>query len=349
MGLTFIAFEGYEIIAQSGEEVKNPSRNIPLAIFGSIIIAVSIYLLIAFVVLGALEPPPGMAVYEYLGTLGELGMAEAAGQLMPYGKTILLLAGLASTMSALNATIYSSSRVSFAMGRDGNLPPLFGRIHPMTRTPHYAVFLSGALIVLMAVTLPIADVAASADIMFLLLFMMVNYSLLSLRKRRPDLDRKFMVPLVPYLPWIAIAATVALSLTLFELSPIAWLTTIIWIGGGLVLYFGYSINQQAAREEEERPILLEEVVAVKAYTVMVPVAGIQEAHSLGRLGALLAAVRDGELFALHVIRVPKALTIGEGRVFLRRGRAVLEAAIEEGKAFDVPVRTMIRATLLRRS
>ncbi|GAB4560887.1 MAG: amino acid transporter [Anaerolineae bacterium] len=342
MGLTFIAFEGYEIVAQSGEEVIDPGRNIPRAIFASIGIAVSIYLLISIVVLGALEPPPGMAIYEYLGSLGELGMAEAAGQFMPHGKVILLLAGLASTTSALNATIYSSSRVSFAMGRDGNLPPLFGQIHPETRTPHFAILFSGALIVLMAVALPIQDVAASADIMFLLLFMMVCYSLIQLRERRPDLDRRFKVPLFPYLPWLGVFLCVALSLTLFELSPIAWVTTAVWILAGVVIYFTYSIRQQERIEREEQPILLEEIVAVKEYSVLVPARDQRQAYSLGRLGAILASARDGELFALHVVRVPRAIGIMEGRLFLRQGRAILDAAIEHGKAFDVPVRAMVR-------
>ncbi|MDQ4076342.1 MAG: amino acid permease, partial [Chloroflexota bacterium] len=308
----------------------------------SIIIAVVIYLLVAFVVLGALTPPAGLSIYQYLGQLGELGMAEAAGQFMPYGKVILLLAGIASTMSALNATIYSSSRVSFAMGRDGNLPRIFGQIHPIMRTPHWAVFISGALIILMAIALPIEDVAASADIMFLLLFMMVCYSLITLRERRPDLDRSFMVPFFPYTPWIGIILSILLSLTLFELSPVAWITTLLWIGAGFLLYFGYSEKQQEAMEAERRPILLEEVVAVKEFSVMVPVSDIGQAQSLGRLGALVASIHDGELFALHVVRVPQALSISEGRVFLRQGRGVLDAAVEVGKSIDVPVRTMLR-------
>nr|WP_290665974.1 amino acid permease [Ardenticatena sp.] len=342
MGLTFIAFEGYEIIAQSGEEVKDPAHNIPRAIFLSIVIAVAIYLLVAFVVLGAIEPPPGTPIYKYLGQLGELGMAEAAGQIMPYGKVVLLLAGLASTMSALNATIYSSSRVSFAMGRDGNLPEIFGRIHPITHTPHWAVFISGALIIGMAIALPIEDVAASADIMFLLLFMMVCYSLITLRERRPDLDRQFMVPFFPYLPWLGIVLCLLLSLTLFELSPIAWYTTLGWIFAGVLIYFGYGVRQRERRAAEEHPILLEEVVAVKEYSVMVPVSDLGQADRLGELGAILAKVHDGELFALHVVRVPRALTISEGRVLLKERRHVLDLAIAKGKQYDVPVRTMIR-------
>ena len=114
MGLTFIAFEGYEIIAQSGEEVINPMHNIPRAIFISIAIVVVIYVLVAFVALAAVIPPEGITVWDYLATEKEVSIVRAAEQSMPAGGILILISGLASTMSALNATIYSSSRVSFA-------------------------------------------------------------------------------------------------------------------------------------------------------------------------------------------------------------------------------------------
>lgn len=135
MGLTFIAFEGYEIITQSGEEVRNPARNIPRAIFISIGVAVPIYVLVAFVLLGGVTPPGDQSVPAYLGSLEELGLAAAAGQLMPYGYVVTLIAGMASTASALNATIFSSSRVAFAIGRDRKLPGVFGRVGSRTEAP----------------------------------------------------------------------------------------------------------------------------------------------------------------------------------------------------------------------
>jgi amino acid transporter len=137
MGLTFVAFEGYEIIAQSGEEVKSPDRNIPRAIFLAIVIVVVIYLAVAFVSIGALQQTSGLSNWLYLGENGERAMIETARAIMPYGALLMILGGLASTMSALNATIYSSSRVSFAMGRDRDLPAVFGRIHSHNKTPHW--------------------------------------------------------------------------------------------------------------------------------------------------------------------------------------------------------------------
>lgn len=91
MGLTFIAFEGYEIIVQAGEEVKDPRRNIPRAVFWSIAIVVPIYILVAFVALGAVEPQSGQASWQWLGSHAEIGLVEAARQFMPFGTFLLLL------------------------------------------------------------------------------------------------------------------------------------------------------------------------------------------------------------------------------------------------------------------
>lgn len=340
MGLTFIAFEGYEIIAQSGEEIKNPKRNLPLATFISIGIVVVIYIVVAFVVIGAITPPEGMRTYQFLGEKGEVAIVEAAAQVMPFGAIILLISALASTMSALNATTYSSSRVSFAMGRDYNLPKLFSKIHPLRHTPYWAITISGVFIVAMAWSLPIEDVAAAADLMFLFLFVQVNVSVMRLRLRRPDLDRGFITPFFPVIPILAIVAMIALAIFLYTFSPIGWYVAAAWIVGGLLLYWGYF----TVVEEKERPkeILLEEVLVSKDYSVLVPVATGGQARILGWIGAILAKNYDGEVLALNVARVPPQLELSEGRSFLREGRPALEAVIEQARQFDVPVHTMIR-------
>lgn len=318
MGLTFIAFEGFEIIAQSGEEVKNPTRTIPLAIALSIIVAVSIYLLTALVVMGAIQSPdPDQPVYAFLAQMGELGMVEVAAQIFPAGgKFILLLAGLASTTSALNATLYGSSRVSFAMGRDGNLPPLFSRIHPKTMSPLMAVAFSGLLVIIMAIALPIEDVAASADIMFLLLFMMVCYSVISLRTRRPDLERKFKLPFTPFLPWLGIGICALLALSLLRLSLLAWGVTLFWIAIGLFIFLAYLLPNQTKWETDPNRVLSERRSSLRfaeatagLNTVLVPVKDKYMASSLGFLGTIIAQQRGNELFALHVVKAPDRETV----------------------------------------
>ena len=340
MGLTFVAFEGYEIIAQSGEEVKDPGRNIPRAIFLAIAIVVVIYLAVALVSIGALQQNTGLPNWIYLGENGERAMVETARAIMPYGALIMVLGGLASTMSALNATVYSSSRVSFAMGRDRDLPAIFGRIHSRNKTPYLAIWISGILIMLVAVWLPVADVASGASITFLLLFLMVNIALIRMRKTHPDLKRPFRAPLVPWLQYLSIAAQLVLAIELAKLSPIAWVVTGIWLALGLVVYYQHGAVQEAAKEEDT--VLLEETVAAREYSVLLPVANEASARQLARIGALFAQVNHGELFALHVIRVPPQMGVSDGRAFLRQGRPILEEVISTGRTFDIPVRTMLR-------
>jgi amino acid transporter/nucleotide-binding universal stress UspA family protein len=340
MGLTAIAFEGYEIVAQAGEEVVNPGRNVPRAIFLSIVIVVSVYLAVAFALLGAMQTPDGSPTWQFLGQHAEQAVVEAADRLMPFGTIVLLVGGLMSTLSALNATLYSSSRVSFSMGRNRDLPDVFGRIHPVRHTPHWAIFFSGVLVILMAVLLPIEDVASAADIMFMLLFTMVNLSVITLRRRRDDVERPFKVPLMPLLPILGIISQLVLSVYLFNLSPIAWYATLVWIGLGMLFYLGY-VRRTEAMPEPIR-IIHEEIIAVTDYSVLIPVAGAPQARLLGILGSAVAKDRGGEVFALHVVRVPRQLGITDGRFFLRQGKPVLETVIEEAGKRDVPVHTMIR-------
>jgi amino acid transporter/nucleotide-binding universal stress UspA family protein len=343
MGLTFVAFEGYEIIAQSGEELVNPERNLPRAIFYSIIITVAIYLLVAFVAIGALIQDSGLPNWAFLAQEGELAMIRTADSIMPLGigAIVIILGGLASTTSALNATIYSSSRVSFAMGRTGDLPRIFGRVHARNRTPYIAIYASGGLIILFATLLPIQDVASGASLTFLLLFLLVNISLLKLRQNQPDLPRAFRVPFVPVLPIFAIVVQGALALTLFNVSWIAWIVVIAWFIFGSFVF--RQLGKRAAEAEEADTILLEETIATsRDYSILLPVASAANVRRLARLASTLAYEQQGEIFALHVIRVPQQLSLRDGRTFLKHSRPLLEEAIIIGKEYNVPVRTQVR-------
>lgn len=347
MGLTYIAFEGYEIIAQSGEEVRNPRRNIPMAIIISIVVVIPIYCLVAFVCLGAVTPPEGATAWGHLGDKGELGVVEAARQFMVGGKfiggLILLLGGLFSTISALNATVYSSSRVSFAMGRDGNLPKAFASVHEVRRTPHVAVLVSGALIAFMAVALPIADVAASAAVMFLTMFALVNISVIVLRRRRPDLKRSFRVPLMPYIPAAAAITSTCLTVALFVESPKATIVTVVWLAIGLVVHRFFA-RQQAIERRRLAPVVFERApVHTSKYRALVPLARPEHIDDLMLVGAALARYNEGEVAALNVITVPEVLPIEEALRFQESAEKLLDQAQEAAQRHDVPVRGLARA------
>jgi amino acid transporter len=235
MGIIFIAFEGYEIIAQTREEIVAPARTIPRAIFTAIGIACFLYVSVAIAMLSAVTPPEGVALHRYLGSLGEMGLVKAAGVLLPAGEEVLLLAGLASTASALNATLYSASRIALAMGRNEDLPKQIGRVHPQHRTPVAAIGLTALACALAASGLPLREVAAAANLLFFAVFMSVAITLIRLRQSRPALPRPFRVPFVPWWPATVIIGGVLLAVPLLELSARGWAFAAAWLGLGFLL------------------------------------------------------------------------------------------------------------------
>ncbi|MDS0242284.1 MULTISPECIES: amino acid permease [unclassified Haloferax] len=365
MGFTYIAFEGYEIIVQSGEEVVDPGTNVPKAVFYSMAIVVPIYVLVAFAAIGGIDVTAELAsraglttaapTWQVLGNLGELGIIEAAGQFVPYGVPLLLFAGLAATMSALNATIYSSSRVSFAMGRDRVLPGFFGRIHGDKRTPHWAIGLSAVLIGLMAVLLPIESVAAAADIMFIFLFIQVNWTVVKMRATHPDLPRTYEIPYMPWPPLIGIVLQFILTpflLLELGLTPglgagsegfVALVTTAVWMALGLVVYYGYSEGKEAEKLEEETPtVVTERAPERRESQVLVPIANPDNAAQLMRTAIDVARDRDAEILVMSAVEVPSQTPISEGRRFVDEKRETISSVMELATDADVPVSGTVR-------
>ncbi len=200
LGLTFIAFEGYEIIVQTGEEVKNPKKNIPKAIFISLGVVTALYIAFTFVFVGGLNPAEiGKVSWKFIGDFKELGIVEGAKFLLPFGALIVLVGGIVSTLSALNAVTFSSSRVAFAMGRHYNLPQIFSAIHLKHHTPYLAISASGFIMLIFAVLLPLVQIALAASVMFLFLFAQVNMAAIKIRRLYgKNLDYGYKTPFFQY-------------------------------------------------------------------------------------------------------------------------------------------------------
>lgn len=343
MGLTFIAFEGYEIIAQCGEEVKRPKRNIPLSIFLSLIIVVPIYVLVGFIAIAAVVPGEGFAtVYAYLGALKELALVKAADQFMRFGGLIFIVGGLLATMSALNATVYSSSRVSFAMGRDHNLPAIFGRVHRKTKTPHWAVLISGIFIAVMAAVLPIEQVASATDAMFLFLFILVNLAVVNLRRHRPDLDRGFRVPFSPFVPILAVILNLCLAGFLLIHYRLGIMVTMGYIVCGMAVYYAYSRRRET--KATELPTILEHLPIEdrSKKRILVPLANPATVGTLTRFATEIAPAMNASVRHLHVIQVPPQLPLKEGHKFLDSGRGLIDQAGRMAAAAEVPSGGLIK-------
>jgi len=232
------------------------------------------------------------------------------------------------------------------MGRDHNLPGIFARIHRAKRTPHMAVFISGGLIVLMAVTLPIEDIASATDAMFLLLFIFVNLAVINLRKNRPDLDRGFRVPLFPALPVVATLLNLCLAVFLFFYRPLGVWVCIGYILLGIAIYYLYSRRKEFAAKAEpvihaEHPVFHPDPCH---FHILVPVANAQNVEHLQSLAIRLARTHDADITVLNVIRVPAQLPPSEGRKYLSGARKIMDSAIHMAEAEEIPVYSVVKVS-----
>ena len=240
MGLTFIAFEGYDLITTVTEEVENPRENIPKAIFLSLIATVIVYLAVVTVAIGTLGA-------EGLAEAGEAGIAAAATSFMPTGLPVIQNGGalivfgaVFSTLTALNAVVIASSRVAFSMGREDQLLPSFGQIHHRYGTPFVAI-LASAVVMLGSVALPTQSAGNMSSLFFLLSFIVVNGSVIKLRRERPNMNRPYEMPFYPVPPIVGIVLNLALAVVLVEYlvrtDPLALVLSVAWIllGGAVYL------------------------------------------------------------------------------------------------------------------
>ena len=245
MGLTFIAFQGYDLIATVTEEVENPRVNIPRAILLSVAVTVVVYLLVVFVAIGQLGA-------EALGGAGETAIAQAAEGFMPTfpvlgtGASLIAFGAVFSTISALNAVVIGSSRVAFAMGREGQLPARLGRFHHRYGTPLVAILASAVLMLVAVVVVPIRVVGNLASLFSLLGFIIVNVALIRLRSQQPDLQRPFEVPFYPIPPILGIVCNFLLGLFI---DPFTWTLAVAWLAFGGVVYLVWSRRRETPRDE----------------------------------------------------------------------------------------------------
>ena len=305
MGLTFIAFEGYEIIAQAGDEIKKPKKNIPKAILISLGIVVSVYVLFAFVFIGGLNPlQVEQPAWEFIGSFGELGIIEAAEYYLPFGALIVLAGGFVSTLAALNATTFAASRVSFAMGRNHDLPPMFNKLHKKYRTPYVSTICSGIVMMVLAMSFDLTMIALAASVMFLFLFVQVNAACITIRRlaKEKKLVYGFKTPFFPLIPVIGFASAAILSVYLLFSHPMSWVIAVVWILAGFLIYRLYTSKKE---KEYHAPLVFNQAPEErKEYRILV-VFSKRTATRLTKLAAAIADQKNGEISFLNVITVPK--------------------------------------------
>jgi basic amino acid/polyamine antiporter, APA family len=226
-GLVFFAVFG-EALATVAEEARNPQRDIPLALFLSMIISLTLYVLMSLVV-------TGMQPYQKLDTAAPVSFAfREVG--LPFVATIVALAAVIGITTVLFAFMLAAARVFFAISRDGLLPRWFARTHPTYKTPYRPTLIIGVLTALVAGFFPIAEVALLVNIGVLSAYIVVCGSIILLRRRNPEIERPFRAPLMPLTPIISIVFSAVL---IASLPTTTWVRFGIWMAIGLIVYFAY--------------------------------------------------------------------------------------------------------------
>jgi basic amino acid/polyamine antiporter, APA family len=241
-GIIFFSYIGLDAVSTAGEEVKNPRRTMPLAIIFALLIVTSIYILVAIVAVSA-QP---MADFEGQ----EAGLAaildDVTGASWP--ATVLAAGAVISIFSVTLVVIYGQTRILFAMGRDGMVPPLFHKVNPRTLTPVPATIICAVVISLLAGVLPIDFLAEMTSIGTLVAFLVVSIGVIVLRRTQPDLPRGFKVPGYPVTPVLSVAGCIWIIQDLRAVTIYVFLG---WAAVALVWYFFYGIRHSALRRAEE--------------------------------------------------------------------------------------------------
>lgn len=226
--IIFFAYIGFDAVSTASEEARNPQRDMPIGILGSLVVCTVIYIAVAIVL-------TGMVPWHTLGNAEPLAFAFSSLN-QNWIALVIAVGAVLATTSALVPFQVGQVRIFFSMARDGLLPSWAARVHPRYRTPHITTLLTGLFVAAFSCFANINELVELTNIGTLLAFILVAVGILILRRTAPDRPRPFRVPWVPFVPIMAILCCLGLMLML---PLITWITFFGWMAAGLVLYFAY--------------------------------------------------------------------------------------------------------------
>jgi amino acid transporter len=232
-GIIFFSYIGLDAVSTAGEEVKNPRRNLPLAILIALVTVTTLYILVSLIAVAA-QPAA-----EFDGQEAGLSaiLEDVTGQTWP--GTVIAGGAIISIFSVTLIVIYGQTRILFAMSRDGMLPELFHRVNPRTLTPVPNTIIVATVIALLAGLIPIDFLAEMTSIGTLVAFLVVSIGVMVLRQTHPELPRGFKVPLYPVTPILSIAGCIWI---IQDLRPKTIYIFLIWVGVALLWYAFYGFK-----------------------------------------------------------------------------------------------------------
>ncbi len=356
--IVFVSYLGFVQITSVAEEIKNPGRNLPLAVIGSVAIVTTIYALFLVVLLAAVPNELVSNNSTAVVDAAELLFSQYAilGTTLGFiGTGLLLFGGLLATASSANASILSSSRINFAMGREKIITPKLNTIHPRFGTPYRAIGLTGLLILVFLIFGNLELLATAGSVLHLVVYGLLNIALIVMREAEPDgYNPDYTAPLYPIVPIVGAVASFAL---IYFIKPI-----VIVLCGALVVfavlwYFFYARQRVEAtgvlgewvisRSEDLPDAAVSAATSVQPeandFRVMVPLANPAHEKDLVELGAALAKERDGTVVAVNIVGVPDQTSLEAARDQQEYEAAhhLLDQAEEDVKGYGADVETHV--------
>jgi basic amino acid/polyamine antiporter, APA family len=244
-GVIFFAYIGFDAVSVAAQEAKNPQKDMPVGILGSLVVCTILYVLVSGIMVGLVPyrqmlgspAPMVVAIRAAEQASGGSGLLRSMVMLVELGA----IAGLSSVMVVM---MMAQPRIFYSMANDGLLPPFAKKIHPKFRTPHITSIITGVIVGLASGFTPIGILGEMVSIGTLMAFVIVSLGVIFLRYQRPELERPFKVPGVPFVP--ALSALVSLGL-MAGLPGATWLRLVIWMTIGIVVYFSYGYTHSELR------------------------------------------------------------------------------------------------------
>jgi nucleotide-binding universal stress UspA family protein len=352
--LIFVSFLGFAKITTVAEEIKNPGRNLPLAVVGSVVIVTIMYAIIMVVLMGVVNWQELAASSSPVIDVAEVAFGNTLG-LSILGFGLITFAGLLATASSANASILASSRINFAMGRDKLVSDRLNEIHPKFATPYRSIAVTGGFIIAFILVGNVKVLAKAGSVLHLIVYGLMNLALIVMRRADvPEYDPDFEVPLYPATP--ILGAVLSFGLIGF-MEPVEIALAVGFVVFGILWYALY-----ARRKTDKRGVLSQHLLsnaeevpdaAVSAasavqpdggdFRVMVPLANPEREKDLVSLASSIAKANDGTVDVVHVVTVPDQTPLESGAAHVdeldAEGERLLERAREDAETLGVPVET----------
>jgi basic amino acid/polyamine antiporter, APA family len=232
--IVFFTYIGFDSVSTAAEESRNPQRDLPIGIIGSLVVCTILYVGVSIVLLGMMKYTTFVS-----GEAAQAPVAYALQHLAAsrWSQSVIVIGALMGMISSLLVFQYGQARIWYAMSRDGLFPKLFSAVHPRFKTPHLSTWIAGFAVGIPAGIFAVSEAADLSNIGTLFAFLLVSLGVIVLRRTQPDRPRGFRVPFVPWFPLISVVLCIGL---MSGLLVITWLRFFVWLGLGLAIYFVYS-------------------------------------------------------------------------------------------------------------